>query len=65
MKSKNLIKLSRLNVGDLFSHRGTIYEIVSKEAWTTKCKYVNESKTRWYMPKYLYCDFSNYTKVEV
>ena len=64
MKSKNLIKLSRLNVGNLFFHRGTIYEIVSKEAWTTRCKYCNDSKTRG-MPKYLYCDFSNYTKVEV
>ena len=65
MKSKNLIKLSGLNVGDLFSHRGTIYEIVSKEAWTVRCKYVNNYKTRLYTPKYLYCDFSIYTKVEV
>lgn len=65
MKSKNLIKLSSLNVGDLFSHRGIIYEIVSKEGWTTRCKYVNGFKTKLYTPKYLYCDFSNHTKVEV
>lgn len=65
MKSKNLIKLSRLKVGDLFFHKGIIYEIISKDVWTTKCKYINDAKTRWPIPKYLYCDFSNYIKVEI
>lgn len=46
------IKISRLKVGDIFCYRNVIYEVVMKNKWSTTCKY-------------LYCDFSNYTKVEI
>lgn len=55
------IKISGLKVGDIFCYRNVIYEVVMKDTWTTTCRYVNDAKT----PKYLYCDFSNYTKVEI
>ncbi len=59
--SANCIKLSRLKVGDIFCYRGVIYEVVIKNAWTTTCRYANDAKT----PKYMYCDFNNYIKVEI
>lgn len=61
--SANCIKLSRLKVGDIFCYHGVIYEVVIKNAWTTTCRYINDDITP--IPKYLYCDFSNYTKVEI
>lgn len=46
-----------------------MYEIIGKDKWTTKCKYINDAKpvgrAIYHFPKYLYCDFSNYTKVEI
>jgi hypothetical protein len=63
------IKLSRLNIGDIFLHKGIVYEIVKKDKWTTECKYINDAKPAWPnlypFPKYLYCSFSNYIKVEI
>lgn len=53
------IKISRLKVGDIFCYRNVIYEVVMKNT----CKYINDDITP--IPKYLYCDFSNYTKVEI
>lgn len=55
------IKISRLKVGDIFCYRNVIYEVVMKNTWSTTCKYINDDTT----PKYTYCDFSNYTKVEI
>lgn len=57
------IKISRLKVGDIFCYRNVIYEVVMKNTWSTTCKYINDDITP--IPKYLYCDFSNYTKVEI
>lgn len=57
------IKISRLKVGDIFCYRNVIYEVVMKNKWSTTCKYINEVITP--IPKYLYCDFNNYTKVEI
>ena len=63
------IKLSRLKVGDIFIHKSIMYEIIGKDKWTTKCKYINDAKpvghAIYHFPKYFYCDFSNYTKVEI
>lgn len=60
------IKISNLQEGDVFMYKGVIYEIVHKDKWETYCKYVNDkSHLRWFSSKYLYCKFSNYTKVEV
>lgn len=42
-------KLSNLNVGDIFQYGDTIYEIVESE----------------YSPKYLFINFSLYTRVKV
>lgn len=61
--STKYIEISRLKIGDIFYYRNTIYEVVMKDTWTTTCKYVNDSITP--IPKYLYCGFSNYTKVEI
>ena len=57
------IKISRLKVGDIFCYRNVIHEVVMKNTWSTTCKYINDDITP--IPKYLYCDFSNYTKVEI
>lgn len=57
------IKVSELKVGDIFCYHGIIYEVVMKNTWTTTCKYVNDSITP--IPKYLYCDFNNFTRVEI
>lgn len=58
------VKLSNLKVGDLFIHKGTMYEVIEKSKWTSKCRYVND-KCRYGDFNYLCCDFSNYTKVEI
>lgn len=60
-------KISNLKVGDLFMYKGVMYEIVRKDKWETYCKYVNDkySPEGWFPREYLYCSFSNYTKVEV
>lgn len=58
------VKLSNLKVGDLFIHKGTMYEVIAKSKWTSKCRYVN-ANFRYDYFKYLFCDFSNYTKVEI
>lgn len=60
------VKLSNLNVGDIFMYKGVMYEIINKTQWTSTCRYINDKyNTCWIGGKYLYCDFSNYTKVEV
>lgn len=56
-------KLSNLNVGDIFQYGDTIYEIVEKGVWHAKCKYINETPKSEYSPKYLFINFSLYTKV--
>lgn len=57
------IKISRLKVGDIFCYRNVIYEVVMKNTWSTTCKYINDTITP--IPKYPYCDFNKYTKVEI
>lgn len=60
-----MTEIFNLKVGDLFIYKGTVYEIIAKSKWTSLCRYLND-KYRfggWY--QYLYCDFSNYTKVEI
>jgi hypothetical protein len=61
------VKISNLQEGDLFTYKGVMYEIVRKDKWETYCKYINNkySLEGWFSRKYLYCKFSNYTKVEV
>lgn len=55
-----------LQEGDLFIYKGVMYEIVHKDKWETYCKYVNnKSRLGWFSSEYLYCKFSNYTKVEI
>lgn len=58
-------KLSNLNVGDIFQYGDTIYEIVEKGVWHAKCKYINETPKSEYSPKYLFRNFSLYTRVKV
>lgn len=61
------IEISNLKNGDLFKYRGVIYEIIDKGVWETYCKYINDKYELggWLSSKYLYCNFSNYTRVEV
>lgn len=54
-----------LKVGDLFIHKGTAYEIIAKSKWTSICRYLNDKYCFGGWCQYLYCDFSNYTKVEI
>lgn len=59
-------KLSNLNVGDIFQYGDTIYEIVEKRSMACKkCKYINETPKSEYSPKYLFINFSLYTRVKV
>lgn len=58
-------KLSNSNVGDIFQYGDTIYEIVEKGVWHAKCKYINETPKPEYSPKYLFINFSLYTRVKV
>ena len=51
------IDVSTLKEGDTFIHKGVLYEVWQKNTWNTRCRYLND--------KYRYCDFSNYTKVEI
>lgn len=62
-----IIKISNLQEGDVFMYKGVMYEIVYKDKWETYCKYVNDKSHLggWFSSEYLYCKFSNYTKVEV
>lgn len=60
------VKISNLKVGDLFMYEGVMYEIVDKSKWETYCKYINDKyQLGCFSRKYFYCNFSNYTKVEV
>nr|UVY20663.1 MAG: hypothetical protein [Bacteriophage sp.] len=61
------VKISNLQEGDLFMYKGVMYEIVHKDKWETYCKYINDkySLGERLSRRYLYCSFSNYTKVEV
>lgn len=61
------VKISNLQEGDLFMYKGVIYEIVDKSKWETYCKYVNDKSHlgKWLSSEYIYCKFSNYTKVEI
>lgn len=61
------IKISNLQEGDLFIYKDVMYEIVHKDKWETYCKYVNDKSHLggWFSSEYLYCKFSNYTKVEI
>lgn len=48
-------------------YKGVMYEIVHKDKWETYCKYINDKHRLggWFSSEYLYCKFSNYTKVEI
>lgn len=46
-------------------YKGVMYEIVHKDKWETYCKYVKHRLGGWFSSEYLYCKFSNYTKVEI
>lgn len=61
------VKLSNLKEGDLFEYNGTLYEVCVKGKWESRCKYINDHYEQggWFASKYLYCSFSNYTKVSV
>lgn len=59
------VKLSNLKAGDLFTYKGTVYEIITKSKWTSQCRYLNDKYRFGGWGQYLYCDFSNYTKVEI
>ena len=60
-------KWKDLKGGDLFIYKDVMYEIVHKDKWETYCKYVNDKSHLggWFSSEYLYCKFSNYTKVEI
>lgn len=61
------VKLSNLNVGDIFMFKGVMYEITNKTQWISTCRHVNDKYQYggWLSHKYLYCNFSNYVKVDV
>ena len=60
-----MTEIFNLKVGDLFIHKGTVYEIITKSKWISQCRYLNDKYRFGNWRQYLYCDFSNYTKVEI
>lgn len=60
-----MTEIFNLKVGDLFIHKGVVYEIIAKSKWTFLCGYLNDKYRFGDWCQYLYCDFSNYTKVEI
>lgn len=60
-----MIEIFKLKEGDIFIHRNIVYEIIRKDKWTSCCRYVNDKYKLGGWCKYLYCDFSNYIKVEI
>jgi len=42
-----------------------LYEVWQKNTWNTRCRYLNDKYRYGDWWEYLYCDFSNYTKVEI
>ena len=62
---KKTVKISTLKEGDTFIHKGVLYEGGQKNTWNTRCRYLNDKYRYGDWWKYLYCDFSNYTKVEI
>lgn len=60
-----MIEIFKLKEGDIFIYKNIVYEIVCKDKWTSCCRYVNDKYNLGSWCKYLYCDFSNYTKVEI
>jgi hypothetical protein len=59
------VKISNLKEGDTFIYKGVLYEVWYKQKWSTCCVYLNDKYRYGDWHKYLYCDFSNYTKVEI
>ena len=55
------IDVSTLKEGDTFIHKGVLYEVWQKNTW----RYLNDKYRYGDWWEYLYCDFSNYTKVEI
>lgn len=62
---KKTVNISTLKEGDTFIHKGVLYEVWQKNTWNTRCRYLNDKYRYGDWWKYLYCDFSNYTKVEI
>lgn len=61
-----MIEIFDLKVGDLFIHKGAVYEIIVKDKWTSCCRYLNdEYHFGSWCQQYSYCNFSNYIKVEI
>lgn len=60
-----MIEIFKLKEGDIFIHKNITYEIIRKDKWTSCCRYVNDKYQFGRWCKYLYCDFSNYIKVEI
>lgn len=60
------VEINTLSEGDLFIHREVLYEIFYKQEHSSLCRYINKHYGKECMfDKYLYCWFSNFTKVEV
>ena len=60
------IKAANLKVGDIFEYRGVMYEVLAIRTWSVFCQYVNNLYGKqWFADKYLYCDISKHTKVEI
>lgn len=64
----NKTKLSRLNVGDIFSHNGKLYEVTEVNKWDIKAKTDNPNKKYYYgtvMNEFIYETISKHTTVEI
>lgn len=59
------VKVEKLNCGDLFEYKGVIYEVMYMTGWSVRCRYVNDKYRYGDWWKYLYCDFSIHTIVEI
>lgn len=59
----NKVEVGTLDENELFEHRGTIYEVLYKTDYCVRCQYPNDKYRYGGMWKYLYTEFSLWTKV--
>lgn len=59
----NKVEVGTLDGHELFEHKGIIYEVLYKTDYCVRCKYPNDKYRYRDIRKYLYTEFSLWTKI--
>lgn len=57
------VEVGTLDIDELFEYRGVIYEVLYKTDYCVRCQYPNDKYRYGDIWKYLYTEFSLWTKV--